>query len=463
MLCLVQKYNAANDIFTPYICSLMKVDQLFASQNISKNQKILIACSGGVDSMSLLHYLYHEGYSIGAAHCNFQLRPEAQQETDLVSSFCSQRQIPFYVEYFDTYQIAKTSRLSIQECARELRYAFFDRVKHQFHYDWIATAHHANDQIETTIFRLAKGSGLRGLAAMQSKKGTLIRPFLTTTKSEIEQYAAENTVPYLDDASNKKTEYSRNYIRHEVIPIIEKINPEFINTAAANAEQLHFALYYFNKQLDRELRQLTIKNDDQSIISLKALQNKAFAYQLFYEHLKRYHYQGHQIKHIWSLIEQNNSKPSSLYFSTTHSLCITNKAQLIIAPIKQTQIATANKASDKLVIKDQLTIQQKMVHDPVDFDKMNKNQCLVDAQKLQYPLQLRKWQAGDYFYPIGLGKKQKIAKYFNNEKVNHIDRQNAYVLTSGQKIVWLVGYRADDRFKVKEQTEDMLLFEKSKR
>ena len=424
--------------------------------------KSLIAVSGGVDSMVLLHLAIQEGLHIGVAHCNYQLREQADQEADLVKHVCLTHAIPFHSITFDTKTEVANSNESLQMVARRLRYEFFEQLKREHKYEYVATAHHADDNLETILLNLTKGTGIRGLLGIAEKKDGFIRPLLFFTKKEVRTFAIKHAIPFFEDASNKRSDYQRNKIRNEVIPVLRDINPEVTKSASKTIENLKFTNSLFNERLEKIKKQLLHSQSGDFVIFKRQLFAQPYPEHLLYEILTDYGFKSHQISTLFSLLSKQKTTPSEVYTSETHQACIDNRSHLLISLRSENHkilLIPNTDTSEYYFGQHVLTV--KEIERP-NLLKSTENKIFVDASTLTFPLQIRQWKAGDYFYPFGLGKKKKVSKFLINLKVNKIDKSKQFVLTSGEKIVWLVGRRLDDRFAVTENTKKVIEFSLSK-
>lgn len=419
-----------------------------------QNEKILIAVSGGVDSMVLLHLFTNTDKQIGVAHCNFQLREQANQEEALVKSTCEKLNINSHSKKFETEKLANKEGISIQMAARKLRYQWFQELCDLEGYTKIATAHHVNDNLETTILHLVKGTGIRGLTGIPEKNKTIIRPVLHFTKNELVSFAKQNNIPFLEDASNAKNDYERNFIRNQVIPALIEINPALETTYQSTLTNLLLANHSHQLQVEKLKRKLIHDTTAGNVIYLNQLFKQSFAEQVFFELIRQYNFSSKQSEEIFNKLPQ--SKSGSAFNSSTHKL-VKDRNRLIITNIHQAEdsVHTLTKQT-KFIRLGNLVLHQAHVITENFIDSNNSIQ--VAADKLEYPLGIRKWLPGDYFYPFGLGKKQKLKKYFINEKFSVIDKSNTFLLVSGHKIVWIIGHRMDDRFRISEKTNKVVKF-----
>lgn len=413
--------------------------------------KLLVAVSGGIDSMVLLHLCHVLNLDIQVAHCNFQLRGEESiGDQDFVESFCYQNQIPCYVKAFETEEYAFENKVSIQIAARELRYRWFEELLKEKVLDAVLTAHHLDDAMETFLINFTRGTGIEGLLGIPEKNNTVIRPLLPFARVEIEGYAKKEGILWREDRTNAETKYVRNKIRKEVLPILKILNPSFsqsfqntlqyLSETAVMAEDA--AAIYF-----KEVVTTVGKEYHFSIESLKEIPNfRAY----LHAWLKPYGFKAWD--DVDALIDATTGK---MVFGTDFVL-LKDRASLILAP------KTHFKREDEVFYIDDLND----VRLPIDLEfkevafaeevGADVNLIYVDRQNLVFPLVVRKWQTGDVFYPIGLKGKKKVSKYFKDEKYSQIKKENTWLLCSDNRIIWIVGARMDDRFKLTNTTTRIL-------
>ncbi len=423
---------------------------------------LIVGVSGGVDSMVLLKLLASQDLYIIVAHCNFQLRgKEADEDQKFVEKTVlnfKNSKIIFESINFETEKYAKENKLSIQEAARDLRYNWFEKLRQKHKAQAIVTAHHLNDNTETLLYNISKGTGIKGMRGMLPKNGKIIRPMLAVTKQEIENFAEENKIDFRKDSSNDSLKYNRNLIRKKIVPEFEKVNSNFDKTLRNHFERFRDIELFYSEIIKKWKKELfEHKNDDFYISILKLKKTKGFKTLLF-EIIAEYGFNIQQVEDIIRSLELNESK---IFYAGNYRI-IKAKKHLILSDTtleKQNYFEVSEKQTKiKLPNKELLEIHVK------PFEKLTKMSdknhfAYLDMDKLQFPLVLRRWKDGDYFYPYGMysdkgkAKKKKLKKYFADLKLNLVEKENIWILAQGDKIVWLVNHRIDDRFKITEETK----------
>lgn len=413
-----------------------------------KDKKLLLAVSGGVDSMVLLDLFYKLRFDICVVHCNFQLRgKESDADEMLVRETCQDRFIPYFIESFDTLDFAKENKLSIQLAARKLRYDWFQEII-SLGFDYVLTAHHLDDNVETFLINFIRGTGLEGLTGIPAQNGNIIRPLLPFSRLEIENYALEKNIQWREDSSNASDKYFRNKLRHNIVPILKELNTGFLDSFQNTLHHLQQAESLVNDASKLVYEKVVEVKENQLEIHLKPLlefQNyKAYLYQW----LKDYGFSAWN--DIYDLVEAQSGKQ---VFSETHVL-LKDREKLILSERK----ASDNSAVyiiESLDSKVNIPLKLRFSKG-VNIFETHSNCIFVDENKLKFPLTIRKWQEGDYFYPSGMNGKKKLSKYFKDEKYSLLDKENQWLLCSEDQIVWVIGKRADDRFKSKETTQNSI-------
>lgn len=413
--------------------------------------KYILAVSGGIDSMVLADMLLQAKADFVLAHCNFHLRgEESDGDEQFVRDYAERKGLTLYVKQFDTLNYAEEHKLSIEMAARELRYAWFEELRQQLNYDYIAVAHHADDQLETFFINLLRGAGIRGLKGMQKVNGHIIRPLLDISRAEILQYAVERHLEWREDHTNAETLYLRNKIRHDLLPVIDGISKEGRSSILKSISHLASENELYRELVTEKLSQMVapLWGADSCVGSnstdMASLQDAATtsSFQLLFEWLRDYGFNEDQVHFIHEALK--NGQPGTAFFSPTHRVTIERDGLELTSICKNNDISI--EISYKQIIKD-----ERYQIDPSPL------MAQLDCDKLTFPLQLRKWQAGDRFHPLGMKGSKLLSDFFVDQKMTTHQKEECHVLTTAQnEIVWVVGRRIDDRFKVTDKTKTIL-------
>ncbi|XZF15215.1 tRNA lysidine(34) synthetase TilS [Chitinophagaceae bacterium MMS25-I14] len=430
-------------------------------QFAAPSQKILLAASGGVDSMVLAHLLHEAQIPFAIAHCNFQLRAEASDlDETLVRQWAEERNIRLFHTRFETKQMMEEWKKGLEETARILRYEWFDEIRRDNGFAYIATAHHANDNMETLLMNLFKGTGIAGLHGIREHTDTLIRPLLFAQKEEIRSYAHEYNIPYREDASNGTDVHLRNAVRLHIIPAIEKWFPNAAEQTNASIQRFAQAEILYRRSVEAERKKLVAQRGKDFYIPVRRLARAQPLETLCYELLQPFGFSPAQTSQVLNLL---NTESGHYVSSATHRI-IRNRDFLVITQ-------HAGEHTDLILVEGvpcvvhtegasfHFSVKPKPEVLPTDQDT-----ACIDLKLLEFPLILRRWKTGDYFYPLGMGmKKKKISKYFIDQKLAIHEKERAWVLECNKRIVWLTGMRLDERFKVKPGTHQVLWIERKKK
>jgi tRNA(Ile)-lysidine synthase len=419
------------------------------------NDPILVAVSGGLDSVVLLDVLHRLGVSIAVAHCHFGLRgDEADADEQFVRKLAKQYDAPYFAEFFRTKEFAEQEGISTQMAARLLRYRWFEQVRQTQGLAYIATGHHQRDAAETMLLNLTHGTGLAGLHGIQAKNGLVVRPLLAVGRDDLYEYLVENRLAWREDASNDSPVYQRNRLRQEVLPVLRDINPNLDGTLHGTAERVGGAEEIVRRYVADTSALARRDEDDATYLTIATLQNTAATALVLHELLRPFGFSWPVVKDIVA----GFNAPSGLKFdSPTHRL-VKDRAHLVITPRRLSQFGTFQLAAGQTdLLADGLRLRAAL-HEAAGFDvPRSKSTAALDADKLKFPLTLRRWQEGDWFMPLGLKGKKKISDFLIDQKVPLNLKDEVRVLTSADgKICWVVGWRVDDRFKVSEETERVL-------
>ena len=418
------------------------------------SQRILLAVSGGADSLLMLHLFVNTGFSVAVAHCNFGLRgSESDADEQFVADYCDQHNITFYQKSFSTEDFAKQEGISIEMAARDLRYNWFNQLLFQNHYDFLATAHHQDDVIETFLINLSRGSGIRGLSGIQPKSRKIIRPMLFTNRDEILEYCSRMKIEFRTDSSNQETVYKRNLIRHEVLPLLEQVNPAFRKNALRTIENLNETSQLFQQRMS-EIKVFVYSEDEMgAIIHIEKLLSLSPLRTILFELIREF---GFQIEQVDDIIDSLTKESGRKFYSNEYRL-IKDREYLLIAPYisKPDQIFYIDEDCREISHPVRLTI-DKLDRTPAFRFSTHSSVVDLDLDKLVFPLILRHWQDGEYFQPLGMSGLKKLSDFFIDEKYSIPEKENAWILASGNRVVWLVGKRLDDRFKITSKTKQIL-------
>ena len=402
---------------------------------INKGDRILVALSGGVDSMVLAELLRKEGYDIAFAHCNFHLRgKESDDDERFVREYAKRVGVKLFVKQFDTLDYVENNKVSVEMAAREMRYAWFDDVIGAGGYK-LALAHHADDQIETFFINLLRGSGIKGLKAMQPRNGMYIRPLLWASREEIKQFAIENGIQWREDSTNNDTVYLRNKIRHDLMPVFDSIKPEAREKILESVNHLASENQLYRELLKEKLSQIeTIDGVFHSI------PKRHFDLQFLFEWIRDFGFSYSQCESIFSSLD---SEPGKEFYSAEYQLVI-EKDTIDIFPVELT---------DNLLTPG-LSYSKFEKSDGFNLVKDNPNIAQLDFDKLKFPLTVRHWWHGDRFHPLGLKGTKLVSDFFNDNGFTTYQKRHTQIITDAEsEIVWIVGHRIDDRFKITEKTK----------
>ena len=431
--------------------------QSYINENrlLALDKTIVVAVSGGADSIALWHILRNLGYDCIVAHCNFHLRgEESNRDEQFVRRLAEKYQTLFYKIDFDTTKYADENGISIEMAARDLRYAWFYRLLGELQAQAIAVAHHADDNIETMLMNLVRGTGLRGLTGIPNRNEKVVRPLLGCSRREIEQYLRENKLEFVEDYTNKLSDYQRNKIRNRIIPLLEEINPSVRQTLYETSERLSETYEIFCNEIKSISEKIVLHEADKLKINIDKLKNQIAYKTILFEILHPFGFNSAAIGQISESLYKESGKQ---FFSETHCLLkdrdylIVYKKQLLADNIVYTISENAEKISEPI------ELQFRKIVKTADFQlSKNRNEIQVDFSKLQFPLTLRRWFEGDIFQPFGLKGKKKVSDFFIDSKLSLIEKKSCWLLLSGEEIVWIVGYRTDHRFRVTDATSEIL-------
>jgi tRNA(Ile)-lysidine synthase len=414
------------------------------------SKKLLLATSGGLDSMVMAHLFRELKYEIAIVHCNFQLRGvESFGDQKFVTGYAEVNKIPIFVTQFDTEAFAKDYKLSTQVAARDLRYNWFYELLETENYDYILTGHHADDNIETFLINLSRGTGLEGLGGIPEQNDKIIRPLLLFSREEIANYANENGIKWREDSSNASDKYLRNKIRHDLVPLLKELNPRFIASFQKTQSFLQESQQMVEDASIMVYQQVAKQEEDEIRFDLNQLKKLPNYRSYLYQWLHEFGFLAWN--DVYDLVDSQSGKQ---VFSPNFRL-LKDRDFLILLPIN-TEIEVQEYFIDK-------NTEEVNVPLNLSFCKVNDTSSplntaiFVDRDRLEFPLALCRWKKGDYFQPFGMGgKSKKVSKLFKDEKLSLIEKENIWILWSGETIVWVVGIRQDERFRICDTTQNIL-------
>jgi tRNA(Ile)-lysidine synthase len=433
------------------------IDEVATKKLWSKNDSLFLACSGGLDSVVLAHLLCEANINFTILHCNFQLRGEESKRDELfVKELATQLNVPLQVKQFDTNKEMEVRKKGVQETARNLRYEWFDEVVNSetsTTKKWLLTAHHADDQVETMMMQFFRGTGIAGLQGMKVKFGNIVRPLLFAQRKQLEDYATQHQLSWVEDSSNASANYTRNFIRHKVIPLIEEVVPELTSNLSMNGKRLEEIEMVYQQKIEEIKKRLIVVKEKSFAIPVNKLKNIQPLDTIMHEIFKSFGFAAHHIPELKKLFEA----PTGKYISSDQFRVLKNRTWLLIEPIVEQEqtIRIVEQADSQLVLNNCVLKIQKVA---AGHDITNDSQhALLNMNKLKFPLVVRKWKAGDYFYPLGMKKKKKVSRFMTDIKLSLTEKEQQWVVESDKKIVWVLGRRIDERFKIEENTTNRLL------
>ena len=443
----------------------------------SHHDRLLVAVSGGLDSVVLCELLYRAGFDFVIAHCNFRLRgEESDRDERFVVQVAEKYGKNVLVKAFDTSVYAAQRKLSIQVAARQLRYDWFREVLEDWGAGNVLTAHHLDDNIETLLMNFFKGTGISGLRGMLPRQGIVVRPLLFTGRAALQQFALETGLIWVEDSSNESDKYTRNYFRHRIIPGIEEVFPNALQNLAENSGRFREIEMIYRRAVNQQLKKLLEHRGNEVFIPVLKLKLSVPLSTLVYEMITPFGFSAQQTGAVIALLDSGSGK---YVVSSTHRI-LRNRDWLIISPLQtmeaanilieardttvryeQGQLALRQLSSAEVPaeIRDSTVSQRPLPSGSKQVSGPGLPVAWLDAADIQFPLLLRKWQAGDYFYPLGMRKKKKLARFFIDSKLSMGDKEKIWVLEMNKKIVWVVGLRIDDRFRIGDRTKQVLKIE----
>ncbi len=422
-----------------------------------KDKKLLIAISGGIDSVVLTHLLYQSKFDVSLAHCNFKLRgKESDLDEAFVKKLTKKLDLKLYTISFNTDDYASKNKLSIQMAARELRYNWFSEILEGNNLDYVLTAHQKDDALETFLINFTRGTGLEGLTGIPVLNGQIVRPLLTFTRDEIHTFATENNIEWREDKSNTSTKYFRNKIRHQIIPVLKELNPSLMQSFDKTLENLQGSQQIVNDTIADFKKKVAVLESEYQKFNIEEIKKTSNPKAYLFELLKDYNFTE------WSdVVYLLDAQSGKQVLSKTHRLVKDRTCLLLSARQKGNGEGLRDEFKineDDIVFQnDSLNLKIKIQNSKFKIQNSNPKIALIDKNLLKFPLIIRKWKKGDYFCPIGMQGKKKLSKFFKDEKFSILEKEKNWLLcTSNNEIVWIVGKRLDNRFKITENTTKTL-------
>lgn len=443
----------------PFLNFILK-EKLFV-----KKDKVLITVSGGVDSVVMCDLFHKAGFSFGIAHCNFKLRgDESDGDEQFVKSLADKYKVSFHKKSFSTKNNSKKKKISIQMSARDLRYEWLKRLAKDKEYDFIATAHHLDDSIETFFINILRGTGIAGLHGVPAKHGNIIRPLLFANKSMIRDYAEENKLKWREDSSNFTDKYLRNNIRHHLIPSLKKLNLGFEKTISKELSYFKDAADIFKSFIAEKKKEIVTEEGKNIRLSIQKLKESGYAETILHELLRSYDFTPETTELIAQRMYTTAGKK---FLSPTYRL-IKDRDFLILSPLSPLLKGDSAEGAGEFFLKENQTVfqnEQLKLKTEIISGNLSKvkdkssSVAYLDYSKLSFPLKIRRWRQGDFFYPLGMKGKKKLSDFFIDGKIPINEKENTWVLESSTDIVWVIGHRIDDRFKVGNGTTKIFRIE----
>ena len=427
-----------------------KVQQFITEKSLFvREDKLILGISGGADSVCLMHVFLELGYSFELAHCNFNLRGEESDADEyFVKDLAKEYQLKIHVKQFDTLVYAAENKISTQMAARDLRYAWFEKLRIKSNAKYLAIAHHANDDVETFFINLVRGSGLKGFLGIKEKNNAIVRPLLSVSRLEIEQYLKDRGLVFREDSSNASVKYLRNKIRHELIPLLAQMNPSIQQTVKDEMRILDGVAQIYASKVEEVRKDLTQEKNGIVQLEISALLALNPLHSYLYELLSAYGF--YAVEAISKALQGQSGKQ---FFSSTHQLVVDRENIFISLLNKENEVFEITEKTISLVYP--LEINFKVMADKtIIYDN---NIAQLDVEKLKFPLTLRKWKEGDKFMPLGMKKFKKLSDFFIDSKFSIIDKQEQWLLCSGVDIVWVLGCRIDERYKLESNTKKVYI------
>jgi tRNA(Ile)-lysidine synthase len=419
----------------------------------AKADHLLVGVSGGRDSMALAHLLVESGFQFIVAHCNFGLRGEESDDDEaFVKNYFESRNIKVISTRFQTEAYATANNCSIQMAARELRYKWFTQLLSEHSFNRILTAHHLNDTIETFFINLLRGAGLNGLKGIPERSGTIVRPLLFATREQIDSYIKEHDVPFREDSSNAEEKYLRNKLRLQLMPLLKEINPSLEETMRGELEVLRQSYSLLSEAMMEKLEHCVVKRGEQLEIVLSSIAHLDYRELLLHEALRPFGFNGDVVSQLNESLRE--FQPGKQFHSPTH-IALLDRDRILVHPLVKTDEVVYEIDAGGTEIPIRLQVRQQKGPVVLNGERI----ACLDAGKIKFPLQLTRWKEGDSFQPLGMRGTKKLSDFFVAQKMSLFEKREQWILRSGAEIVWVVGRRVDERYKVNDDTEQTLILE----
>lgn len=424
-------------------------------QLFSSNEKILLTVSGGIDSIVLFDLFLKAGFSFGVAHCNFSLRgPESDGDEQFVSDLAIKHGISIHVKRFDTSTFASDNALSIQMAARELRYTWFEELAQKYGYAAVATAHQLNDIIETTLINLSRGTGIAGLHGIPEKNGNIIRPLLFAGRDQIRAYAEQNNLEWREDSSNIEEKYARNLIRHQIVPVLKKLNPNLEEVFKQNTERFKGTEQLFKYHIQQYRAELLTGTPNGQRIAVAGIDATPAPFTILTELLLPFGFNFATIQTIY----KNRFQPSGATYYSPGFMLQKDRDAWLLTPIEQ-----ISDFEYTVYPESSLTVPTGTIHfQTINIESFKgfsnaQHIAYIDADKIDWPLKIRNWQDGDKFYPFGMQGMKKVSDFLIDLKVPVSQKKKIPILINKGEILWIVGFRTDKTYKITDSTKKILI------
>jgi len=419
------------------------------------NDRILLTVSGGVDSMVMFDLFVKAGYKVAVAHCNFHLREEESDgDEQFVVKTCAEYGVEVFIKHFDTKAYAQQNHVSVQVAARDLRYAWFEQLRQDKNFDLTAVAHHADDSVETFFINLLRGSGITGLKGISVRRENIIRPLLFAEREDIERYAREHEITYREDSSNKEDKYLRNKIRQQILPRLKEMTDNYEQTVIASLNRLEEADRLLQQLLEEKFAGLLTSQGDMLVVQLEELLKLKPLEVWVYYLLRRYGFNRDTTDKITTAVK--NRQTGNVFHAEVYNALV-DRDYLLLKPTEETEARVFLLEENTREITEPLKMKIE-ISDLDDHFIINRTEGVaqLDMDKLDFPLKIRTWQEGDRFVPLGMSGTKLVSDYFIDSKISRFDKERIWLLLSGNDIVWIIGYRISDRYKIIPATKRVL-------